>query len=48
MSRFRVGRSWGKTIVEEREDGDHLMGLACSPEDAQKIVDALNKAEDRK
>ncbi len=46
MKIYRVGRSWGKTIVET-EDGqpDRLLGMAVTPEDAHKIVDALNKAE---
>lgn len=50
MKLYRVGRSWGVTIVETEPtspggEDDRLMATAQSPEDARKIVDALNKAE---
>lgn len=52
MKIYRVGSSWGVTIVESddaeeqdehgRRPSDRLVGTAQTPEDARKIVDALN------
>lgn len=45
MSRYRVGRSWGVTIVEERDgQPDRLVGTMQRPEDAELVVKALNAA----
>lgn len=49
---YRVGRCWGVTIVETETDSpdgedDRLVATAQTPEDAQMIVDALNKAKGR-
>jgi hypothetical protein len=51
---YRVGNSWGVTIVEcesgevpdayGRAPSDRLMGTAQTPEDADRIVTALNYA----
>lgn len=43
MSRYRVGRSWGVTVVRERPgQPDQLVGTMQTAEDAQLIVNALN------
>lgn len=52
MKRYRVGKSWGVTIVETdndlpednsmRHENDRLMAMASSEEYAQEIVAALN------
>lgn len=44
--RYRVGRSWGVTVVRERPDQpDQLVGTMQRPEDAQLIANALNMLE---
>lgn len=43
MARYRVGRSWGVTVVRERPgQPDQLVGTMQTAEDAQLIVNALN------
>jgi hypothetical protein len=52
--RYRVGAHWGVTIVElgdgpmtgeGRREGDRRIAVAQTPEDARRIVDALNAQE---
>lgn len=52
MKRYRVGGCWKLTLVEfddaemcdanGRRPSDRLMGMLLTPEDAQRVVEALN------
>lgn len=47
-TRLRVGRSWGRTLVEHDEGNPkgRLAGVVDTPELAQEIADAVNAARD--
>jgi hypothetical protein len=55
VKRYRVGSHWGVTIVETendlpddvtmRHENDRLIAVAQTPEDARRIVAALNGDE---
>jgi hypothetical protein len=58
MKVYRVGNHWGITIVEADRDApvdpatgrtktDRLIGMTRTPEDAERIVTALNHAVER-